>query len=137
MSRIGILVGQDIEITGLDEDAYGIEHCRFSRGELAEIGFAEGDGRGDVLSRDEGGAVLRREFHVVGDLDDRLELRVGDGVEIAAPLRGGVGGDKGCLRVVVVGRRAVALVGKEEGGLDKRLPAEVAPRDVGGTPSLS
>ena len=136
MARIGILVGQDIEITGLDEDAYGIEHRRFSRGELAEIGFVEGDGRGDILSCDEGGAVLRREFHVVGHLDDGLKLRVGDGVEIAAPLCDGIGGDNGRLRVVVVGRRAVALVGKEEGGLKKRLSAEVTPRDAGGAPSL-
>lgn len=111
MTRIGILVGKHIQVAWLYEDAYWVYHRSLACSEAAEIILVDGYSGCYVLSGDDGGTVLRYEFHVVFDVDDRQEFGIGYGVDVGTPLRVAGRCDNDGLGVVVVVRGAVAFVG--------------------------
>ena len=89
MARVGILISQNIEIAGLNQDADGIYHgsdALFLIFQTFEILFVQFDGRGYTHSSNHLLLLLVLEYHIVCHLDGWSEILIGNGIECRSPL---------------------------------------------------
>lgn len=85
MARVGILISQNIEIAGLNQDADGIYHGGDALFQTFEILFVQFDGRGYTLSGNYLLLLLVLEHHIVSYLDGWSEILIGNGIERPSP----------------------------------------------------